>query len=315
MAHEVETMMSARGIKPWHFTETGRTGQTVVVEHVPRAEEAIKLAQLDWEVNLEPVFTKTAAGTFREVPERFAIVRDQDEKSLGVVSSMYHPLQNREAFQFLDNLADEGLEYETAGSLRGGETVFLTAKLPREILIGGEDAHELYLFVRNSHNGRHAVRVGVTPIRVVCQNTMNLAMNTMKRSWSCPHVGTLQGRLQDARAALDLTWAYVDVFEQTAEELVSTPLSDLDFEMFLEECLKTDLIGPKAKEAADAGITGLYHNSETIGQFKGTAWGALNAVGEYFDWYRESTSNEARLLNSIEGVSARMRDRALALLS
>lgn len=315
MAHEVETMMSARGIKPWHFMETGRTGQTVVVEHVPRAEEVIKLAQLDWEVNLEPVFTKTAAGTFREVPERFAIVRDQDEKSLGVVSSMYHPLQNREAFQFLDNLADEGLEYETAGSLRGGETVFVTAKLPREILIGGEDAHELYLFVRNSHNGRHAVRVGVTPIRVVCQNTMNLAMNNMKRSWSCPHVGTMQGRLQDARAALDLTWAYVDVFEQTAEELVSTPLSDLDFEMFLEECLKTDLIGPKAKEAADAGITRLYHNSETIGQFKGTAWGALNAVGEYFDWYRESTSNEARLLNSIEGVSARMRDRALALLS
>lgn len=315
MAHEVETMVSARGIKPWHFTETGRTGQTVVVEHAPRAEEAIKLAQLDWEVNLEPVFTKTAAGTFREVPERFAIVRDQDEKSLGVVSSMYHPLQNREAFQFLDNLADEGLEYETAGSLRGGETVFVTAKLPREILIGGVDAHELYLFVRNSHNGRHAVRVGVTPIRVVCQNTMNLAMNNMKRSWSCPHVGTMQGRLQDARAALDLTWAYVDMFEQTAEELVSTPLSDLDFEMFLEECLKTDLIGPKAKEAADAGITGLYHNSETIGQFKGTAWGALNAVGEYFDWYRESTSNEARLLNSIEGVSARMRDRSLALLS
>lgn len=315
MAHEVETMMSGRGIKPWHFTETGRSGQTVVVDHAPQAEEAIKLAQLDWEVNLEPVYTKTRQNTFREVPERFAIVRDADEKSLGVVSSMYHPLQNRDAFQFLDNLTDEGLEYETAGSLRGGETVFITAKLPREILIGGEDAHELYLFVRNSHNGRHAVRVGVTPIRVVCQNTMNLAMSNLKRAWSCPHVGTMQGRLQDAREALELTWAYVDEWEQTAEALVSQQMTDLDFELFLTECMKTELIGPKAREAADAGITGLYHNAETIGQFKGTAWGALNAVGEYFDWYRESTSNEARLLNSIEGVSARMRDRALALLT
>jgi phage/plasmid-like protein (TIGR03299 family) len=314
MAHEVETMMSARGIKPWHFTETSRTGQTVVVDHAPGAEEAIKLAQLDWQVDLEPVYTKSKAGGFREVKDRFALVRDADEKSLGVVSSMYHPLQNRDAFQFLDNLVDEGLEYETAGSLRGGETVFVTAKLPREILIGGEDAHELYLFVRNSHNGRHAVRVGVTPIRVVCQNTMNLAMGNLKRSWSCPHVGTMKGRLQEAREALELTWTYVEAFEQRAEELVATKISDAAFEDFLEECLKTPLIGPKAKESADAGIRGLYRNADTIGQFKGTAWGALNAVGEYFDWYRESTSNEARLLGSIEGTSARMRDRALALL-
>lgn len=314
MAHEVETMFSGRSQKPWHFSETGRTGQTVVVDHAPNAAEAIRLAQLDWRVDLKPVVFLGPDGETHQVPDRFAVVRDSDLKPIEVVGSHYVPLQNEDAFQFLDNLVDEGLEYETAGSLRGGETVFITAKLPNDILIGGEDAHQLYLFIRNSHNGRDAVNVGVTPIRIVCQNTMNLALRNTKRFWSAAHVSTMQGRLQDAREALDLTWKYVAEFEELGEQLLGLKLTDSAFDDFLEACLKAGNLGPRAMESADSGIRSLYRHSATVGDYRGTGWGALNAVGEYFDWMRDTRSDEARLLGSLEGVSAKMRDAASRLL-
>lgn len=315
MAHEVETMMSGRGEKPWHFGETGRTGQTTVVDHAPKAAEALKLAKLDWRVDLEPTYRRDKKGEYQLIEGRKAVVRSKDGAVLGSVGSAYVPLQNVEAFEFLDNLLDEGLEYDTAGSLRGGQTVFMTAKLPREVLIGGEDAHELYIFVSNDHRGLHAVRVAVTPIRIVCQNTMNLALRNCKRTWSAPHLSTLKGRMADAREALELTWRYCDAFEAEAERLLGEKLSQSAFDDFVDKLLDTPQIGPRAAIAAQTGITALYEGSTTCAPFRGTAWGALNAVGEYYDWAREPETDESRLIGSIEGIAVKMRDRALALLS
>lgn len=314
MSHDVESMMSGRGQVPWHFGETGKTGQTVVVEHAPRAAEAIKLAKLNWKVDLEPTFRQGKDGTFHQIPDRFAVTRTKDEQVLGSVGRHYVPLQNAEAFQFLDNLVDDGLEFETAGSLRGGRTIFITAKLPKEILIGGEDAHSLYLFVKNDHRGLDAVQVAVTPIRIVCSNTLNLALRSVKRTWSCPHVGTMKGRLADARNALELSWKYMEAFEEQAEALLATELSTSAFEDFLDKTLTLPDIGPRARETAEAGITQLYRESPTCTPYAGTGWGALNAVGEYFDWVRDTRTDEARLLGSMEGIAVKARDKALAVL-
>lgn len=316
--HDIETMFSGRGVKPWHFGETGATGQTTVVDHAPTAAEAIELAQLDWAVEAAPVYVKTD-DAFTEVTNRRALRRDRDGRVFAVVSDKYVPLQNADAFQFLDNLADEGLEYETAGAIRNGATVFITAKFPDQILIGGEDAHELYLFVTNDHRGLDAVKVGVTPVRIVCQNTLNMALRkgNLKRSWSAPHVSTLQGKLAEARAALELTWKYVDEWKIEAEALIATKMSEARFGDFLESLLAVppSQLGKRPREAADAGIRALWAESETVAPYRGTKWGAYNAVSEYFEWVRETQTPEARLISTIEGPALKFRDRAFTLLT
>lgn len=324
MAHEVETMMSARGIKPWHFAETAKSGATVVVEGAPTAAEAIKLAQLDWNVDLRKVYTASSDGKSKKLfPGKYGLVRDSDEKQFAVVGSQYHPLQNRDAFTFMDNLLDEGLEYETAGALRGGSIVFLTAKLPETIMVGGQDAHELFIFLRNGHNGMDSVRVGITPVRIVCQNTMNFALHgsNLKRSWAISHTSTMEGRLQEAREALDLTFRYVDVWKTEAERLIGTKLSDKELNAFLVAC--TADLGEAAKDKAIAGCKRLLDGKDpsdipqdvqTCKPYAGTAWGALNAVTEYFEWYK-IREGEARVMSNLGGQTLKMRDRAMALLS
>jgi phage/plasmid-like protein (TIGR03299 family) len=310
MSHEVETMMSARGIKPWHFSETSKTGASVVVDHAPTAREAIKLAQLDWTVEKVAI---QCVDDPTPIPHKYALRRDTDHAVFATVGRNYQPLQNSAAFEFLDNLVDQGLEYETAGALRGGSIVFITAKLPKSIMIGGEDAHELYLFVRNGHNGMDSVRIGITPIRVVCQNTLNMALSKygLKRSWAVAHTTTLQGRLAEARDALDMTFAYVEAFEAQANALLDTEFSDDAFDHFLNKCLADFGEGPKEK--AREGIKTLYHHSPTNAEYKGTKWGAYNAVGEYFEWVKPRNA-EARMMSNLGGQAVKMRDRALALL-
>lgn len=323
MSHEVETMMSARGIKPWHFAETSKTGATTVVEGAPSAAEAIRFAQLDWDVELRKVYGESSKGNPKVIPGKHAVTRTTDDKVFSVVGGQYHPLQNRDAFTFVDNLLDDGLEYETAGALRGGSIVFLTAKIPETIMVGGEDAHELYIFLRNGHNGYDSVRVGITPVRIVCQNTMNMALGRQKRSWAISHLSTMEGKLSEAREALDLTFAYVDAWKTQAEELIGTKLSDEDINAFLDKV--TEEMTETAQTKAVAGMRRLLDGKRpddtpqdvlTCKPYANTAWGAFNAVGEYFEWYKiREQSGEARVIGNLVGQPMKMRDRALALLT
>lgn len=174
MAALVETMYATRE-KPWH-------GLGTVVKEAPASEEALRLAGLDWNVIQEPIYTP-----FREKIDGFkANVRDSDRKVLGVVSDRYKVVQNVEAFSFTDELLGQGVRYETAGSLSGGKRVWLLARLPREYIIAGERISP-YLVFSNTHDGSGSVKVAVTPIRVVCNNTLNLALSTAQRSFSMIH--------------------------------------------------------------------------------------------------------------------------------
>ena len=154
----VETMFSVRET-PWHELGT-------IVNDAPTSEYALRLTGLDWNVVQDDVFTNSG----ERISGYKANIRDTDRKILGVVSDRYKVVQNTDAFSFTDELLGQGVRYETAGSLQDGRRVWLLARMPKEY-IGGSDEICPYLVFSNSHDGTGAVKVAITPVRVVCNNS------------------------------------------------------------------------------------------------------------------------------------------------
>lgn len=296
--HEVETMFSAR-VVPWH-------GLGTVTEDVLTAKEAIVAAGLDWDVELRNIYVQTADKKSKIVlPGNHAVVRMSDDRVLGTVKSRYVPFQNRDAFAFADSLVDSGdAKYETAGSLRDGKVVFMSMKVPNGIAIDGDnDPHDLYIMLLTSHDGSKAISVHVTVIRPVCMNTVTAAVRAAKHKWSMPHVSTIEGKLQEARDTLSLTFDYADSFVQMGNQLVSTKITDDQLVAILTDVLPKR---PKTPDVIES-MMDLYHNSPTNG-YTGTAWGGYNALTEYFDHGREVRSQEAVFHNIMSGEIATARN-------
>ena len=221
MAANVETMFYTRE-KPWH-------GLGVRVEEAQTSADALTMAGLDWEVLQESVYTD--AG--EKISGYKANVRSTDRKVLGVVTDRYKVIQNAEAFEFTDTLLGSGVRYETAGSLAEGKKVWLLARLPREYIIAGERISP-YLVFSNTHDGSGAVRVAVTPIRVVCNNTLNLALDTAKRSWSMIHTGDIKGKIQEAKDTLFMAEEYMDNLGKEFEKLRTIQMTDEQVKEYIE---------------------------------------------------------------------------------
>lgn len=159
MSAEVETMFYTRQ-KPWH-------GLGTMVTEAPDSKSALELAGLNWTVIQKPI--KTQDGLL--IPGFKANMRNTDNQVLGVVTDRYKVVQNQDAFAFTDKLLGEGVTYETAGSLREGHRTWLLAKLPQRYIISGDEMTP-YLVFMNSHDGTGAIKAAMTPIRVVCMNTL-----------------------------------------------------------------------------------------------------------------------------------------------
>ena len=227
MAANVETMFYVRET-PWH-------GLGTRVLEAPSSQEALRLSGLDWNVIQEPIYTKEN----ERIPSYKANVRDSDRKTLGVVTDRYKVIQNTEAFAFTDALLGEGVRYETAGSLQDGKRIWLLAHMPHEYIIGGEHISP-YLVFTNTHDGSGAVRVAVTPVRVVCSNTLNLALAQAKRSWSMIHTGNVQGKLEEAKETLLMAREYMDELGKEFENLRKKELSDKKVLDFIEVLIPKD---------------------------------------------------------------------------
>lgn len=207
MAANVETMFSVRET-PWH-------GLGEIIQDAPTSEDAIRLAGLDWEVvqyNLTApvIMTDKNGNATRELPVK-GNFRNTDNKFLGVVTDKYKVVQNRDAFAFTDALVGEGVTYETAGSLASGKRVWMLARMEDRNI--SDELMSPYLVFTNSHDGTGAVKVAITPVRVVCQNTLNLALRQAERHWSCNHMGDIQGKMEDARMTLLNTEKYLKTLE------------------------------------------------------------------------------------------------------
>ena len=227
MAANVESMFSVRE-KPWH-------GLGIIVNEAPTSADALRLARLDWNVVQEPVFTG-----LKEPVEGYKVnLRDSDRKVLGVVSDRYKVVQNVDAFSFTDSLLGKGVRYETAGSLQEGKKVWLLARLPREYIISGERISP-YLVFSNTHDGSGSVKVAVTPVRVVCNNTLNLALDTAKRSFSMIHTGNIRDKIQEARDTLFMAEEYMDNLAAEFEQLRRQKVTDTQVKEYIELLLPMD---------------------------------------------------------------------------
>ena len=213
MSANVESMFYTR-VTPWH-------GLGTRVEEAPDSKEALKLAGLDWRVIQKPIQTEDG----QPVSGFKANIRDQDSQILGVVTDRYKVVQNEDAFAFTDELLGEGVVYETAGSLQKGRRTWILAKLPQRYIISGDEITP-YLVFMNSHDGTGAIKAAMTPVRVVCQNTLNLALSTAKRSWSTVHTGNIQGKMEDARNTLLYADRYMAELGKAVDELQQIRLSD-----------------------------------------------------------------------------------------
>ena len=300
MAHLLESQNGETAFASFRQPAWHGLGE-VFTEEVSTAEMLKKAKLNNWDVRLEDI----------EIPNQFSsdknysfVVRDNpftlgNKDVLGVVGERYVPLQNEDLFDFADNLLDNGGRWETAGSIKGGRVVFGALALERETVLdpnGVSDKINTYLLVNTSHDGSIAIQASITPVRVVCANTLNLALGnrgrggSVKQSFKIRHTQTAQGKVAVAREALGLANAYMDEFDKMASAMIETEITKAQFDKIVE------LAYPMPKDdAKKVSITKHANkidliNDIYVGDFNntisGTAWGALNALTERLDWHR-----------------------------
>ena len=308
MAHEIESFASFRQ-PAWH-------GLGVVFDEEKNTAEMLNAANLsNWNVRLEDLEIPshlTSDKSYQYVIRTNPLDTNQKDV-LGVVGERYVPLQNEDLFAFGDNILDGGGRWETAGSLKSGRVVFGSLALDREVVLdpnGVADKIKTYLLINTSHDGSIAIQASITPVRVVCANTLNLALRTtkkkdgVKQSFKIRHTQTAQGKVQVAREALGLANAYMDEFSKLANELYQ---KEVDAKKFNEIILAAypkpdkDSKGSIKKWENKIDLINDIYTGEFNGMIAGTAWGALNALTERLDWHRSSRggSNE----NILAGAS------------
>ncbi len=272
MAANVETMFSTRE-KPWH-------GLGTIVAEAPDSRKALILAGLDWKVIQRKIYT----GDRKPIQGYRANVRDSDNRLLGVVSDRYRVVQNEDAFAFTDALLGEGVRYETAGSLQSGRRVWMLAKLPEEYIILGEQISP-YLVFSNTHDGSGAIKVAMTPVRVVCSNTLNLALNTTKRCWSAKHTTNIADRLEEAKETLLFAKSYMTALGAEFEELCKVKMSDKKVMESVKELLpmKDDMTIQQKKNVRNLqeDLKRRYFDAPDLQDAGKNAYRFVNAVSDF----------------------------------
>lgn len=286
---------------------------------------ALEESGLDWLVLVEPVMRNGY-----EVDGKFFTVRSIDDQVLGIVGRIYEPVQNYEGFKMIDALVDsDEVEIETAISLRGGKTVAIVAKRPEHVLIGGEK-YMPYLVFSNSHDGSSMLQMVTTTVRVVCTNTLALALKGARNKYKIRHTRAAQFRIQEARQALEMTFApdskqeqesrtkdaknalsvarhYATRMQNVGEELLVKKISTQGFERFVRNLVplpengKAEGRGFTMRRNTQDAILGIYYQESNLNDIRGTEWGALQAVVQYNDHERNYRSTDSRFENLVGG--------------
>ena len=215
------------GEPAWH-------GLGTVISDAPTSEYAIRLAELDWDVIPKPIYDEFG----RELPGYKVNMRSSDNMALGIVTDRYRIVQNKEAFAFTDELLGHGVRYETAGSLASGKRVWMLARMENTTI--AEENIDPFLVFTNSHDGTGAIRVAITPVRVVCQNTLNLALSQASRHWSCVHKGDIQSKLEEARFTLTSAERYMAALEEEFGELKMKSVTDKQVREMTDKLLEIE---------------------------------------------------------------------------
>lgn len=325
MAHEVESMFYVNET-PWHGL--GYRFETPP----PTVDEAMKMAGLDWQVSLQPVYRKRAfnASTnqdvFEEIPESRCTVRSTDNALLGVVGDRFKPLQNVDAFKTFQPFLDSGeAAFETAGSLRGGRRVWILAKLnrPNAVIVPGDEVRK-YLLLSHGHDGSMSINYGLTPIRVVCANTLSAAQtNKSSQLLKLRHTANAGIALE---AVSEIVNAADAIFEATAEQyraLAARGISKKSLDAYVRVMFDVSEFTPvkdisTRKQNQMAKVVHLFEHGKgnNLPGVKGTAWAAYNAMTEYMS--HSAGHNAESRLNGLwfgpgQGENAKALEEALKM--
>ena len=272
MSANVSWMASAHNNVPWH-----RTNYTLV-EDAMTSEEALKKAKLDFDVVQEPVYDVYG----KVIPGYRANYKSDDRTLLGMVSGRYKVVQNTESFAFTDALIGDKCRYETAGSINNFRTTWLLAQLEPRNYLG--DRFNNYLCFMNSHDGSGAIKVCVTPVRVVCQNTLNMAIRTAKRSFSIKHIGNIESKLQAANDTLKLSDDYLTNINLEYMKLAKAKMTAKKVEQLWEQLFPIDKEKDTQRkitmmETQRQAMREAY-KADDLANFVGTGYGVINAVSD-----------------------------------
>ena len=317
MAHELtenkngEIEMFYAGEVPWHRLGTK-------VEGLLTSHEALQAAHLDWNVNFGEIYTgMDIDGNHNLIDKWRRTFRDDNDNTLGIVGSRYTILQNYEAFDFMDELLGEiGANYETAGSLKGGKSIWLMVRLPDHITIADGDDLIPYLVLKNSHDGSGAVTIAATMVRVVCANTLTMALGGHNANkFKIRHTASMHNRVDSAREAIRLVNSELVTYSDTFRNMLNVELTEEMFEEYVLEVTGVDIEKTRGKNIYDT-IENLYLTEETnqTGDMTGTLWAAYNAISYWTDHERGLNQYGRRKDNADEnalfGSGAVMKQKA-----
>lgn len=287
--------------------------------------EILKGMGMDWKVESRPVLfpldnmgeNTTINLNNLEVPKNYrANIRNSDNFLMGIVSDKYEIIQNDEAFSFLDYMIPEGLEIDRGGIIND-KKVWLTGKFGSFEAAG--DVVDNYVIFTNSHDGKGSIKVCITPVRALCQNTLSLAFEQSFRSWSIAHISTAKEKLVAAEVAMERMHQYMRDFKDVSLILANKKLSDDAMLAMLDKLIPLDVNRTEQKERAvldkRAQIVEIYKNAPDLG--RGTAWDFLNAVSDYATHYipdyNEQLYRNSNMSKIIQGHP--LIDRAFELVS
>jgi phage/plasmid-like protein (TIGR03299 family) len=303
--------------KAWH-------GLGVIVDNPMTAEEAIVQGGIDYTVEKHPMYVYPNAAepmSGKKVPDYFSTVRMDEYKPLGVVGSAYSVLQNRDAFRFFDVLVSAGeAMYETVGALGRGERIFITAKLPQTVQVAN-DLIDLYVFLTHDHTGNRGVRVAFTPTRIVCNNTLNMAMLNAKHMISVRHVGDMSDAMKKAAEIMEklagMKERLVEVGERMAlRKLTTSELYDLVMKVMVpqtEQLVSNGLSARSAVLVNDVIDYTLTHPTQQGDGVHMTMWGFVNGITGYHQNVVEKKNRKALLDYTLEGLGAKRNAKAWKL--
>jgi phage/plasmid-like protein (TIGR03299 family) len=334
MSHGItsnDQMFSVREM-PWH-------GLGAVLDECPKSiDEALETAGLDWKVTHGDVLAVRRPEWvddfgIKHEPELIpakgfkANIREDTGDVLGIVSDEYEVVANRDAFAFLDALINSDMHFETAGSLWGGRRVWVLARLPEYVEFGG-DLSATYIYVANSHDGSMAVTAAVTPIRIVCANTLGAALRqaehgvSAQRTFRFRHIGDLQAKFAEARQVLGMTINYQQQFKELANRMAGEPVVAWALERRVLRHLWTideDLgkVARANRERAIERVLTIFRGrgaaGDTTGNSPGTKWVAFNAIAEHLDYGRRYTNRTNQVQRSFEDTAFKQRALDLVL--
>lgn len=309
---EVNGKQGFVGIEPaWH-------GKGTILNRPFTALEALEESGQNFEVAQAPSIYMVNGQTFQT--NKMTNYRTDTNDYLGTVGNGYVPLQNKDAFAFFDNIVkDDQAIYHAAGSLGLGEKVWVLAKLPHQMVIGKDDPIDNYILIHNGHNGRTAITACMTSVRVVCENTLSVALSGATNKIAIRHTASAKEQLAEAHKLMGISTKYYDEFQKILTVMSHKQIQAKDIEFFLDSVYP---LNPEneARTAAVKIREGIMESFETgVGQdmitTKGTVYGLFNGFTHYTDHVKEFDNADSKLKSLWFGTMATKRQKAFDALA